>query len=388
MIYKNKFDVLKLIGKPGKIREWMRDHYFSPRLIFILLGIFSTVWFLARVIPKPSRATYPCMRAAAPFISGLIIYLLSVAGLTFASRKLKRKVINVRYISTFLLMFGVLVIFAINPLTNFSTSIRKVTWKEGPDDAPNQPIGKGVGVNPGRVIWAWDTTATNRDCKTYHFLRENYEQDVIYRMFNESVKSLAGKSDVSKSWDVLFRNFNKRKRNIDKGYTQGEKIFIKVNQTSGRGRLKVSERAKGNYTVPVRDGLGICETTPSIVLSILRQLINECGIDQANIAVADPQNPTLGHNYEAWAAEFPDVKYVDRTFGTFGRTLIYPTKNDLLFYSDKYQTDKLYDVIENADYMINVANFKPHTGTGITLNTEFHGNSKHVVFRNRKLLQM
>ena len=376
MIYKNKFDVLKLIGKPGKIREWMRDHYFSPRLIFILLGIFSTVWFLARVIPKPSRATYPCMRAAAPFISGLIIYLLSVAGLTFASRKLKRKVINVRYISTFLLMFGVLVIFAINPLTNFSTSIRKVTWKEGPDDAPNQPIGKGVGVNPGRVIWAWDTTATNRDCKTYHFLRENYEQDVIYRMFNESVKSLAGKSDVSKSWDVLFRNFNKRKRNIDKGYTQGEKIFIKVNQTSGRGRLKVSERAKGNYTVPVRDGLGICETTPPIVLSILRQLINECGIDQANIAVADPQNPTLGHNYEAWAAEFPDVKYVDRTFGTFGRTLIYPTKNDLLFYSDKYQTDKLYDVIENADYMINVANFKPHSGTGITLNTKNHFGSQ------------
>ena len=121
MINKNKFDFLKLIGKPCKIREWMRDHYFSPRLIFILLGIFSTVWFLARVIPKPSRATYPCMRAAAPFMSGLIVYLLSVAGLTFASRKFKRKVINVRYISTFLLMFGVLVIFAINPIINLRT---------------------------------------------------------------------------------------------------------------------------------------------------------------------------------------------------------------------------------------------------------------------------
>ena len=380
MINKNKFDVHKLIGKPGKIREWMRDHYFSPRLIFILLGIFSTVWFLARVIPKPSRATYPCMRAAAPFMSGLIVYLISVGGLTFASRKFKRKVINVRYISTFLLMFGVLVIFAINPLIDFSTSTRnvtlKVTWKEGPDDGPNQPIGKEVGVNPGRVVWAWDTTATIKDCKTYHFFPENYDQDVIYRMFNESVKSLASESDVSKSWDVMFRNFNKRKRNIDKGYTRGEKIFIKINQTSGRGRLKVPERAKGNYAVPVRDGLGICETTPSIVLSILRQLINECGIDQANIAVADPQNPTLGHNYEAWAAEFPDVKYVDRTFGTFGRTLIYPTKNDLLFYSDKYQTDKLYDVIENADYMINVANFKPHSGTGITLNAKNHFGSQ------------
>jgi len=376
MINKNKFDVRKLIGKPGKIRDWMREQQFSPRLIFILLGIFSTAWFLVRVIPKPSRVTYPCMRAASPFMSGLIVYLLSVAGLTFASRKFKRKVINVRYISTFLLMFGVLVIYAINPLGNVSTSAWDVTWKEGPDDGPNQPIGKEVGVNPGRVIWAWDTTATNKDCKTQHFLRENYNQDVIYRMFNESVKRLAGKSNVSKSWDAMFRDFNKRKRNVDKGYTSGEKIFIKINQTSGRGTLKEKERAKGNYTVPPRDGLGICETTPSIVLSILRQLVKECGIDQANIAVADPQNPTLGHNYEAWFAEFPDVKYVDRTFGTFGRTRIYPTKNDLLFYSDKFQTDKLYDVIENADYMINVANFKPHTGTGITLNAKNHFGSQ------------
>ena len=225
----------------------MRSHHFSPRVLFILLGIISTIWFLIRVIPKPSRATYPCMRAAAPFMSGLIIYLLSVAGLTFASRKFKRKVINVRYMSTFLLVFGVLVVFAINPSLDFSNSAPKVTWKEGPDDGPNQPIGTGVGVKPGRVVWAWDTTATKRNFTTYHFLPENYNQEVIYRMFNESVNSLAGESSVAKSWDALFRNFNKRKKNIDKGYTQGEKIFIKINQTSGRGRLTVAERAKGNY---------------------------------------------------------------------------------------------------------------------------------------------
>jgi len=268
------------------------------------------------------------------------------------------------------------VIFAINPSINFGPSNQKVTWKEGPDDGPNQPIGTAVGVNPGRVVWVWDTMATKRNFTTYHFLPENYNQDVIYRMFNESVKRLTGQSDVSKSWDSMFRNFNKRKNNGNKGYTKGEKIFIKINQTSGRGRLTVAERAKGNYTVPVRPGLGTCETTPPIVLSILRQLINEAGVAQADIAVGDPQNPTLGHNYDAWAAEFPNVKYVDRTFGTFGRTLIFPTKNDLLFYSDKFQTDKLYDIIENADYMINVADFKPHTGTGITLNAKNHFGSQ------------
>jgi hypothetical protein len=376
MIKKNKFDILKLKGNLGKIRDWMNNHHIHPRLLVILLGIISTIWFLIRVIPKPSRATYPCMRVAAPFMSGLIVYLLSVAGLTFASRMLKLRIINVRYISTFLLIFGVLVIFAINPSVNFSSYNQDIPAKTGPDDGANQPFGTAVGVNPGRVIWAWDTMSTVRNPENYHFLPGNYDQEVIYRMFNESVKNLAGKSNVSKSWDAMFRNFNKRKNNVDKGYTRGEKIFIKINQTSGRGILTQSERAKGNYSVPARPGLGTCETIPPIVLSILRQLINEVGIDQADIAIADPQNPTLGHNYDAWAAEFPDVKYVDRTFGTFGRTLIYPTKNDLLFYSDKFQTDKLYDIIENADYMINVANLKPHTGTGITLNAKNHFGSQ------------
>ncbi len=376
MIDKNKFDILKLIGKPGKIRDWMENHHVPPRLLVISLGVISTVWFLVRVIPRPGRATYPCMKVAAPFMSGLIVYLLSVAGLTLASRKLKRRIINIRYVSTILLMCGVLVIFGINPAINSGPSEVKVTWKEGPDDGPNQPIGSAVGVNPGRVIWSWDTTATRRNLTTCHFLPENYRQDVICRMINESVKSLTTESNVSKSWDAMFRNFNKRKSNSDKGYTKGEKIFIKINQTSGRGRLTVSERAKGNYVVPCSSGLGTAETTPPIVLALLRELINECGIDQADIAIGDPQNPTLGHNYDAWAAEFPNVKYVDRTFGTFGRTLIYPTKNDLLFYSDKSQTDKLYDIIENADYMINVANLKPHTGTGITLNAKNHFGSQ------------
>jgi ligand-binding sensor domain-containing protein len=376
MIDNSKLDMRKLKGKPGKMRDWMESHHIPPGLMVILLGVISTIWFLVRVIPKPSRATYPCMKVAAPFMSGLIVYLLSVAGLTFASRKFKQWSINVRYISTVLLMCGVFVVFAINPSIKFSPSGQKVTWKEGPDDGPNHPIGTAVGVNPGRVIWAWDTSATKRNIKSYHFLPENYNQEVICRMFNESVKSLAGEYNVSESWDAMFRNFNIRKRNLNIGYTKGEKIFIKINQTSGRGILTVAERARGNYTVPVRTGLGTAETTPPIVLAILRQLINECGIDQADIAVGDPQNPTLGHNYDAWAAEFPNVKYADRTFGTYGRTLIHPTKNDLLFYSDKLQTDKLYDIIENADYMINVANLKPHSGTGITLTAKNHFGSQ------------
>src|ERR1022692_2806385 len=51
-----------------------------PRLkwLTILAGLASLVWFLVRVIPKPSRAFYPCQRAAAPLASGFVIYLVAL----------------------------------------------------------------------------------------------------------------------------------------------------------------------------------------------------------------------------------------------------------------------------------------------------------------------
>ena len=52
--------------------------------------------------------------------------------------------------------------------------------------------------------------------------------------------------------------------------------------------------------------------------------------------------------------------------------MIYNTTNDLLFYSDKTQKDKLYDVVEKADYLINVANLKPHMSAGISLTAKNH----------------
>jgi len=59
-----------------------------------------------------------------------------------------------------------------------------------------------------------------------------------------------------------------------------------------------------------------------------------------------------------------------------GRTLIVPTSNDLLFYSDKTQKDKLYYVIEKADYLINAANLKPHFTAGISLTAKNHFGSQ------------
>ena len=83
----------------NRLVDWMKEHRFPPRLLLIVMGILSTVWFLVRVIPKPSRAAYPCMQVAAPIMSGFIVYLLSLGGITLAFRKAKQNIFRGRYLA-------------------------------------------------------------------------------------------------------------------------------------------------------------------------------------------------------------------------------------------------------------------------------------------------
>lgn len=380
MTKRTKFDVLKLKGKLGKIRDRMTGYHLPPVLLFILMGVISAIWFLIRVIPKPSRATYPCMQIAAPFMSGLVIYLLSVGGLTLISRKLKRKSLNVRYASTFLLIFGVMVTMAIVPSSNSDA----ILLNTGPEDGPNQPIGKAVGIKPGGVVWAWNPEATNENCtntfdkQDWFWKPENTNPEVVKDMVRKSMTQLTGKASIAASWDALFKYHNKSKYNKAKGYKKGEKIFIKINQNTSRVLIRKDDKNDG-YHVPDelkpgeekrKTSYGSSDTGPFLVLELLRELVNEAGVSQSDIAIGDPMCPLFGHNYDLWFNEFPGIAYIDRLTSEFGRTLVKPTTNDLVFYSDKTQNDKLFDIIENADYLINVASLKPHTWAGITLNAK------------------
>jgi hypothetical protein len=385
MSNRKKFDIYNLKGRLGTIRDWMSSHHFPPRLLFLILGFVSTIWFLIRVIPKPSRAGYPCMRIAAPFMSGFILYLIAVGGLVVVSRKAKRKILNVRYLSAGFLTFGVIITMAITPSHN-TALYQDTEVKFGPDDSPNQPVGDALGVNPGRVVWIWNPEATNEMCtsnfdsKEWYWKPENINEKVVGRMFHEALNKLCGKTQVAESWTVLFNFHNLKKYNMGRGYAKGEKIFIKINQGTARWLLSQGDKDNG-YFYPVtlepdeqriRTSLAPTETNPYVVLELLRELVNESGIDQEDISVGDPMSDIYGHNYKIWSEEFPDVVYIDKFSTIHGRTLILPTASDLLFYSDKTQSDKLYDVIEKADYLINVANLKPHMSAGISLTAKNH----------------
>jgi hypothetical protein len=318
------------------------------------------------------------------------MYLLSLTGISVGLKRMRKNIGGAKYLraSAWLVFTAIFLAIGLtgdlSPVSALSLSVT------GPEDGPNMPVGTGCGINPGMVTWAWNPAATNENCRNvpengdWYFNPVNADQKVISRMFSASVMKISGKQNLKDSWNALFRYHNQKKYQKNKGYTPGEQIFIKINQGTASWVLSKEERENG-YTVSssVKPGksrwvknMGATETSPYIVLELLHELIDVAGVPQKDISVGDPISHIFGHNYSVWHAAFPDVVYVDRFSDNFGRTLIKKTEKDLVFYSDKKQSDKLYDVIENADYMINVASLKPHGSAGISLTAKNHFGSQ------------
>ncbi|MDD4636393.1 MAG: hypothetical protein PHV66_02130, partial [Bacteroidales bacterium] len=66
----------------------------------IIIGLAALIWFLIRVIPKPSRASYPCQQAAFPIASAFVIWLTATLSSLFAFKKLGKKFASNRMIVT------------------------------------------------------------------------------------------------------------------------------------------------------------------------------------------------------------------------------------------------------------------------------------------------
>lgn len=379
---KKAFGIFKLKDRLSRIVNHLNNKLLPPKLILIATGVISTLWFLIRVIPKPSRAFYPCMQVAAPVMSGFVIYLLTLGGFAVFIQKARSNFSQARYVTAGSLLFAALITLLVLISQNSLNSTAKGLEISGPVDSPNQPMGSGQGVNPGRVVWVWNPKATNADCINAFDLYkpENTNQGVVNKMVVDGITQLGGMENLHESWDAIFRSFNYKKSMKDRGYTRGEKFFIKINQGTANGKLRRIDEKSG-FDIPKRytesqkakEGkYGTCEAYPNAILEILRELVYVVGVDQKDIAIGDPISHIFGHNYDVWATEFPEVIYVDKSYTFFGRTLIHPTEEDLIYYSDKTQSDKLFDIIENADYLINVANLKPHGRAGISLTAKNH----------------
>jgi hypothetical protein len=358
----------------------------KPVAAFYLAGIASTIWFLIRVIPKPSRAAYPCMRAAAPVMSGFIIYLIGIWGSAFALNLARKNFKLKRYFAGFVFLMIVAGCLVFTAAGDVKTTLAATVLVTEPPDGANQPMGVAHGIFPGRVTWAYDRAATDSLCLNAsgdrYFRSDNYDQSIVDSMVRKSILNLTGALTIHDAWDSIFTYHNFRKTNQRKSYTPGETIFIKINQGTASW-LYVSGTAYEAPDLPIEGQewknayAGACEASPPVALAILRQMVNEYGVAQQDILIGDPISHIYKHNYEAWHAEFPNIQYMGQT-PDYGRTVIHKGDSAAIGYSDLGATmsgaltDTLYKEITDASYMINIANLKPHLRAGITLCAKNH----------------
>ena len=354
---------------------------------FIIAGIASTLWFLIRVIPKPSRAGYPCMKAASPVMSAFIIYLIALSGSVMVFRKAKTHLAHSKYLLAGGLFLVAISLFALSTNLNLKTVFAQFKSAKITEMSPNAPIGEPRGIFPGRVVWAWNPDATDINCTNLpndasrgadgYFLAKNNNQEVIDSMLSDAIRKLSGTTTDENAWAALFKSFNERKGLGKLDYTRGEKIFIKVNL--GGGGWLTNTNDLSFITLPwAASYYGMAETSPAVMLALLNQLVNNCGVQQSDIYLGDPIAHIYKQVYDQLVAKFPGVKYVDKDHSNIGRTKLTIPASPVIFYSDKGTvmptavSDKIYTEMQNADYLINIAALKAHARNGVTLNTKNH----------------
>lgn len=360
------------------------------RFYLPFIGLLALVWIALRVIPKPSRASYPCMRAAFPVASGFLAYLASIGLSALVYMKAKTWYRRKKYVFAFLgLVVGLICPILIQGDYQFLKANTPSVVQ-----AVNAPIGTPKGIFPGRVVWVHNANAVVQSCVSdsanhAYFMPENNHQPVIDSMLSSAIHSLTGQTSDIASWMAIFQYHNMLRGKGLVNYVPGEKVFIKINATSSwDGNYNASNLTPLDSTYGGKNQYyGISETSPEIVLSVLRQLVNVVGVADSNIYIGDPMKHIYQNSYNIWHAEFPHAHYLDYSgnYASLGREQVVKSTTAFVHYSDKgtvlkingtsgapYYTDTLYTIFEKAEYVLNIPMMKGHEYAGVSMFAKNH----------------
>jgi hypothetical protein len=349
-----------------------------PWWLMPFIGLAALIWFLVRVVPKPSRATYPCQRVAFPLASGFVVWLFGLLASATAFRKARRAFSRARYVTAAVFVavsFGLIWAVMTSPVQKKAQAHEPIVH--------NSPIGSGKGIHPGRVAWIHDANAatwTGWDGKTtppYWHSDESTDPDVVAEMLSHALQALTGRDSDADAWDAIFRSFNYQMGRGYVGYTSGEKIAIKINWVLMIGK---PDGAKSS------DNYDQIDNSPQLAIALLRQLIDNAGVSPGDISIGDPQNFIADYWYNMVHAECPGVVYLCNESGNQynqpGRTPVALDYDAEFYFSDPCsihwngvtQQDYIPDYFAQADYFINFPILKSHNSSGITVSGKnFYG---------------
>ena len=212
------------------------------------------------------------------------------------------------------------------------------------------PLGVPRGVAPGRVTWAHNPAAVTWDGTGSWWTDDHNNQSVIDSMVSRSICGLTNKKSDDHAWSAIFQHFNRTHGRGNTGYKAGEKIAIKpnLNNTVDHGTI---------------DRLN---SSPHLILSIVRQLTGPGKVPQSSITVFDSSRFIPGNLYDKIHHEFPGVVFVDHIGGD-GRLQAEFKPNAIPFSITSHNASGLDTTVIEAAYLIDAALLKGHVSTTVTL---------------------
>ena len=234
---------------------------------------------------------------------------------------------------------------------------------QGLSTTPNQPIGEGKGIFPGRVVWAMNPEVSKWDGATGRWWDEgNIDMELLENTYEKSICVLAGSDNVRKAWDKIFKYHNKTHGRGNRGYRQRETIAVKINL---------------NNTFDTDDNDNDIDQSPQATIALLRQLTKKAGVPENCIVIYDA---TIGWKprsipdrlYKPIHKLFPKVRWMSAK----GSEGVEPANwvQNAISYTDSTVSlgTVLPRAVVDADYLINAALLKGHEITGVTLCAKNH----------------
>jgi len=343
-----RYPLLLRCPKSGRIRGLNPDAW--PQWCLILAGLVATGWYLLRVVPKPSRAAYPCQTAAGPLRLGFLVYLAALAASVNTFRKAKLSFLKNRYV-----LGGALV---------GASAVCLVIFLKGQERplmaAPLSPVGTAKGIFPGRVAWVHNPKAAAWTGSGNHWDPAYNPQAEYDRMIPAGILSLTGATTEAEGWQKLFTSFNQAQGRGARGYQAGERIAIKINC---------------NNTFPNHNDKNESDANAGPIVALIRSLVQGAGVPQSSITVGDPSRGVANHLYNAIHSAFPQVVVVD-FLGTEGRSAPNWIENQIPEIAPL--RTGLAECFVNSPYIINMPLLKGHGGQGITFGAKNFFGATHI----------
>jgi hypothetical protein len=338
------------------------------RFAVILSGALALLWFLARVIPKPSRASYPCQRAAYPLASGFVVWLCGLLAIRSWAGWLGRGLGRYRMATNCLAALTVLAMAGWTWISypgdgGAAAASRTTDWKFVPAQ-PNEPVGDARGIHPGRVVWAHDPQATRwagnwKQKSDQWWLDVNTDQSRVDAMLDATLLQLTGTAKAEEAWQAIFEYYNKNSRQMDKrGHRPGEVVAVKINLNCSDDGAKTD-----NYI----------DASPQMALAMVRQLVKHAGVPQQDIVVYDARKAIPAYMLKKVWSEFKDVRFVQASgpkstqpknpgYGDYHGLETAQWVEGVSYSNGKYKDAKLIPKqVHAATYLVNLALLKAHS---------------------------